>query len=70
MADSESANDERVAADADQPALGQTSALGTGRRPRPTGDEAAMPQVQLVLGLFIVFLFLLVLWMVWPVLSH
>lgn len=68
MDEPESADQREPESDADgRPA---DPAVGIGRRPRPTGNEAAMPQVQLALGLFILFLFLLVLWMVWPLLSH
>lgn len=42
---------------------------GIRRRPRVSGDTAALPQVQIALALFIVFLFLLVLWVAWPILS-
>ena len=42
---------------------------GIGRKPRTQGDTAATPSIQLALGLFVVFLFLLVLWLAWPFLS-
>jgi hypothetical protein len=44
--------------------------LGLRRRPRTTGDQAAMPQIQIALGLLLLFLFLLILWMVWPLLAR
>ena len=47
----------------------QPPEIGTGRKPRPTGTAAAMPPVQIALGVFILFLFLLVLWLVWPLLG-
>jgi hypothetical protein len=70
MADSDPATNKPSATYSEEPPATDSPAVGTGRRPRPTGDEAAMPQVQIALGVFILFLFLLVLWMVWPVLSR
>jgi len=39
------------------------------RRPRTEGDVTGMPGVQIALGLLAIFLFLLVLWAIWPLVS-
>jgi hypothetical protein len=70
MGEPESADQAPAAADPGRELATSNAALGTGRRPRPVGDTAAMPQVQLAMSLLILFLFLLVLWMVWPFLSN